>query len=670
MNEKLVEQILQQQRDCPYAMCNPGWQQGRAYVRRVLSLDSRYNTPEILQICDAIYLQHLHQNPVAYDENPASLISASLLCTPEGNYSTVYLSSVSLKPNGGLMPKQWQQPVREIPCNPFSQIYLQHEATADSKHYDLFKMFYAGLARIFKFACLSKSTQFESNLHTLHELFNPKWSEDKGTENELFFSRLARRAQWKAIAPAVQAFRAHLDPKIVHLQQRCGSSKPGNYSTELYEWLRCPDDAQMRERRQSFVGNWPSLYPGDVGSNLEYRDELAKRVDAQQPSVADLAKMLDVRPGPLKKLRGLSLFRMGADCTDSYHSQQPPCWARPEILARAVSAIPGGRRPDSRAGLVRLAGAYKAARELEAFSGLPAEKTLAEIWCSTTARRRDNPKLNTPVAQEFQRQIYRHLLYPLIMERAQTAGADWTKPPKDNDRLFCQNDFPQLFNMLGHIWRLHSSLGFMQRACAWENDANRIDSDILNLNHKVDWRHWRPLTEELVAPNGVKIAPLTSQQDLLREGDDRVMGNCVSSYTVDCLVRKLQVYHLSTPDDPWMATLGLSVKKEGCVEIFQNYAYANCVPSSAAREAAHWLVDGLNSGKIAADWHQAMHPDDVEMPDYNYDDPTQRQAVFELYRPYLPQMKNVATPQQWAEKTGIYPLIDRIIREPSQVAPL
>lgn len=693
MNQQQVDQLLKQQQDCAGVLYNPGWQAGRARLHRAMHSVPALCAPELVEQCDRLYLQYLYENPVIYVPAHKRLVLASRSYREQGGESSIYATIL----DAGLQ--------KEIECFGLSDFKAQgtdgnpliphilaqctgpksEEAKVRHGH-AILDEFGQRLGMVFNVAMLSRDYQWYRDAlgerQSIASLSNYGFWERRleggGHENDRekhhpALYKFARSALWTAHAPAINAFRDHLDGEVVRLLENAGKEQAGLYGTLYYNWLLCPEDAALRQRRHQFVKNWPSLYPGDTYANTESREALAARVDESQPTAEQLAAMLKVPTGGLRKLRGRSLFGMAADARDiDFHSPVPPCWARPAMLAQALTAINGMPEPRSRKDMQVLGRYAMAASRFSTYTGHPFAKTVHEMWRART-QGTPVPQFEYSTGREFMRQVHRHIILPLAFNHAAQQGdtvrAD-LRVTTDGDRLFDYQTYPASFSLQLHLWKARPISDFLRAATGWQDRADHIEAQIAGqgLESKKDYV-WVPLTGEQIAPNGVKLTPLTSRSALLHEGDAKQMWNCVAGYTPDCLLGGIQVYHLSSLNDPWMATLGLSVGHNREVKLFQNYAYMNCAPPAEAVQAAGWLIKGINDHTIRADWHQLMHPDRSLQLGYNHSDPAKLQAVFDLYQPLLPGARKGMAPQAWATKVGLYPMIDYINRAPDYLPP-
>ena len=224
--------------------------------------------------------------------------------------------------------------------------------------------------------------------------------------------------------------------------------------------------------------------------------------------------------------------------------------------------------------------------------------------------------------------------------------------------------------LMPHIFGKYTVLKMFSFSERWHLHTNDLERRTGRIDKMIEWA---PLINPVISPHGVHVHAECTSEGLKKLGNKKIMNNCVGKYAYQCTVGKSHIIVLRDPDKVWMTNMELveTYQKDGCrgVVIEQHSGKGNDtnIPR-AARAAADWLVQGINSGAITVDW-QAI---DAGRAALNHEkmilkvgfDPENKEACDNAYKAWHGTMRDIfpdPTRDAFMARSGLRAAVDNNI---------
>jgi len=150
----------------------------------------------------------------------------------------------------------------------------------------------------------------------------------------------------------------------------------------------------------------------------------------------------------------------------------------------------------------------------------------------------------------------------------------------------------------GKIFQLYDFPRIMAASRYWHANRAQFPQGVaVEADGKPAATEWIALADEVTAPNGTVMTPLTSIAALNDEA--AIMDHCVDEYAWKCMQYSSHIFSLTGGEGSGRSTLQIVSKKElNSFHINQNKSYHNDPASAESWAAAEWLVGRLNGGHI------------------------------------------------------------------------
>lgn len=155
-------------------------------------------------------------------------------------------------------------------------------------------------------------------------------------------------------------------------------------------------------------------------------------------------------------------------------------------------------------------------------------------------------------------------------------------------------------SVLEDVRRFHSQLPEILEKIL--PDTEKLKKDVLQ---EVADDGWPPMTDEIIAPNGLLLKPLTDPRELKAEGT--ALNHCVGGYSNTCRDRGhhiVSIRRLHGTDYERLSTFEVLPFERGQrdLNIRQHRGRRNGNPPNEAQEAYDWYLNEINAGRIALNY--------------------------------------------------------------------
>ena len=195
---------------------------------------------------------------------------------------------------------------------------------------------------------------------------------------------------------------------------------------------------------------------------------------------------------------------------------------------------------------------------------------------------------------DFFKAVEAQICLPYFYERAAELGHVWNPKISDDEQF---NPFGQTNtrHVVGQLFSGASVERIIWANMKWHAHFNLMQ-DRTSSASLDEPREWVALVNPFVTPGGVSVRCLTSNTELADEGKEQ--DHCVRGYAYNCLYKDSHILTLTGEAQAWRSTLELKLPEDGKVAIGQHKFHGNADPNAAAREAALFIVDGINNKTI------------------------------------------------------------------------
>tara|TARA_R110002126_G_scaffold3263_2_gene18600 strand:- start:23963 stop:26110 length:2148 start_codon:yes stop_codon:yes gene_type:complete len=436
-----------------------------------------------------------------------------------------------------------------------------------------------------------------------------------------------------------------------------------------YQWLTRDIDARAQDKRLGAFMSYPGMMPLFTRKTTEqtYSRGHAKDIEAsvRRKQKEDLAKHIDDGLSVAASLK--NTFTNASDTKDTppkylgvYHGANDTVFGNSalKLLTKNIDNLSHFKREHY----------PKTAREWSAFDDDCSRLNRAAQQTGIHIKRlvdhyetASNGTQNWGDIGDFIQKMTKTLIFPLAIhieqEMQNSEGGAHISAAQAMGSKKVSNAFLELFTIPQLI----------RGSKEWHERTQTVNAALKSISVDSDLS-WPELIPETVAPNGVKIAALTSKPELEDEGT--AMAHCVGGYASNCILQGAHILHLSISDSdgtPHNATLQLSEVNQGgrtTLSITQNRAESNRPPESRLLKASEWLVSAINEHKIEVDWPKIREGRNKAAQKYEENkiinqigfDPhniEHCETAYETMKRFLPKRMQGCSYQDYAIKSGL-----------------
>ena len=453
-------------------------------------------------------------------------------------------------------------------------------------------------------------------------------------------------------------FFAHLPPEQLKAMLRLRE-----YDKRTYDWLMADGDEQKQWRRLQASGAAPGFMRWMTGSHDRglatgivdgrgkllhgLRDVINGQNDTQNDTQSDTLNV-QIDRATVKRLSTVSHPRDLPDKVNYF----------PGHFLRFAQSLPKELHPDSAQGWHDLL-TLQSRVDMLAFSlGVDSNNLFAEIAHYDKRIIQYLAKSTTQVEQDikdWRERLTRTLLIPHLHWAAQQSGLE--EYNSSMFRNFADDLGRELMKDAGTMDKLKASQEWHDRVAYYEGKLATIGLDQMPMNPE-----WLPLSKPMTAPNGVRIAPITSPAGLRALGTTQ--RHCVGGYAGQCLT---DVHVMAFEDKNGELTTGhfKETGKVGSIKLVrgEHKAERNKAPPKAHAESYAWYLKYVNANP--PDWQNIRSVRNRLMTEmracgidfnlgFNPEDPTAPTKVYEVNSPFFPttEMRKLSH-GEWLEATDI-----------------
>ncbi len=162
--------------------------------------------------------------------------------------------------------------------------------------------------------------------------------------------------------------------------------------------------------------------------------------------------------------------------------------------------------------------------------------------------------------------------------------------------------------------------------------------------------NWYPLLPETVtAPNGVRIVPLVTAEQLAEEG--KTMSHCVAGYASQCAFGGHHILSLRSADDKPLSTAEIGkVMPKAALTVLQHRGVHNHPPPPTADYALGWLLNAVKGGTITLEVSKIEKLLAIRLAERHAPvTPAAMIEAFTVWRPKLTRPWSTLTAEQFVE---------------------